>query len=142
MLFKSTLNSGGRILGILMNILFMDDNPRDLAQLGKFLEEAGGHKIFFASNPSRGRQILEETEIDVVVSDYCCPLPRDGEAFIGHVRNVVKKPIAVLSSSAFSPRIVRLLKGLGADECVDKLDADSPAKILAFIARHATSRQQ
>ncbi|MBV8544041.1 MAG: PAS domain S-box protein, partial [Acidobacteria bacterium] len=125
-----------------LNILIVDDQPINLKLLRAELE-AEGHTVFEGSNGEEGLAVLDQQQIDIIISDILMPV-MDGYRFCNEVRRSERHrniPFIVYTSTYLSPSDEKLSLDLGADSYVRK--PASLAEIRQTIANvHSSPRRQ
>lgn len=107
-----------------LRVVVVDDSAAARAVLRKAVTDAGMTVVGEADNAFRAREVILETEPDVITLDL--EMPRlDGIAFLRQLMRHYPLPVVVVSSSApsGSPRAREALQA-GAEAVVDKSDLD------------------
>jgi CheY-like chemotaxis protein len=100
-----------------LKILIVDDQLINLRLLRAELE-AEDHTVFEASNGEEGLAVLDQQQIDVIISDILMPV-MDGYRFCHEVRHSERHhdiPFIVYTSTYLSPSDEKLSLDLGADK--------------------------
>jgi len=100
-------------------ILFVDDEPNILKSLRRlFMEE--DWNLLFATSGAEGLEVLEQEEVDLVVSDFRMP-EMDGMAFLAQVRERYPKVVRLFLSGYADKQSVAEAMALGcAQQIVSK----------------------
>lgn len=116
--------STGRRQAGKLRVVVVDDSAVARVVLSKSISQAGMHVVGEADNAFRAREVVLETEPDVITLDL--EMPRlDGLAFLRQLMKHFPLPVVVVSSSApsGSDRARQALEA-GAEAVVDKADLD------------------
>lgn len=110
------------------NILVVDDDPALRALVRDFLRQQG-HVVYEAENADAMRQVLEESEIDILILDVMMP----GEDGLSIARSLIDEPdIGIIMVSALGSETDRIIGlEMGADDYLAK--PISPRELLARI---------
>lgn len=100
------------------NLLIVDDEV-DLSENMKELLEDEAQHIYLASNGQEGLQILNQYEIDCVVSDVKMPV-MDGLKLIEEARNQGHRMPFIFYTGHGSPELLREAYALGATDLLTK----------------------
>lgn len=115
-----------------MNVLFVDDEDDFLTLVQEWFEEDPDIDPFTASSGSAALEILEQSNIDIVVADvYMAPM--NGVELIEKVNEMTNKPTTILCTSFHNSDIV---KGCTVDSILTKplTDIDIRKAIMELTA--------
>jgi len=100
-----------------INVLVVDDE-KEIADLVEIYLVSDGYKVFKASNAQAGLEIMQNTDIHLVLLDLMMP-GMDGIEMCRHIRQISNIPIIMLTAkSGDIDKILGL--GTGADDYVTK----------------------
>ena len=126
----------------MISVLYVDDEP-DLLDIAKlFLEKTEEFKVFIANSVDEGFEILHETPIDVIVSDYQMPY-KSGIQFLKEFRSIPDNRPFILFTGRGREEIVIEAINSGADFYLQK-GGDIRAQFaeLALKIRQGAARYQ
>jgi len=126
-----------------MNILFIDDQPEIREQAKKFLEkEEKKFKVFTGRSAEAGMEVLENREIDVIVSDYRMP-EKDGLDFLRKLRNRGIEIPFILLTGVGGRGVAEKASAIGGDHFLLKgTDPKNTYKILADYIKNAYTERK
>ncbi len=104
-----------------LNVLIVDDETRFLEQAGIFLKnEDGDFNIYQEDSVEKGIEIIEQEDIDIIVSDYQMP-GKDGLEFLEKIRKEKDKktPFIIFTGKGREEVAIKALN-LGADRYLQK----------------------
>lgn len=99
------------------HILVVDDDTRIRELIGKFLND-NGFKAFLAKDPPQAREIMNSSQIDLLIIDVMMK-SEDGITFTKKIRINSKVPIIILSAKGGTESRLEGLES-GADDYVSK----------------------
>jgi len=120
-----------------MNILIADDDPVTLKLLVSRIEAWGGHKVVAADDGEKAWQIVQQTPIDIVISDWLMP-GLDGLALCRQIRERTAGHyvyVILISSQNSTSDVVHGLES-GVDDYITKpIDMETLRARVAIGAR-------
>ncbi|WP_428243312.1 HD domain-containing phosphohydrolase [Gynuella sp.] len=116
-----------------LNVLFVDDEPQILSSLRRLFRRET-YALFFASSGAEALEIMQQQEIDVIVSDMRMP-NMDGAEFLSAAREMQPDTMRILlSGQSDFQSIIKALNNGGISRFVSKPWDDDGLKNIVYDA--------